>query len=62
MSLKTLRRRESFEGGSEGDEADDYDVSSDEEAHRSSGNGGGWYGSNQPNGHSTAGGDWKKRE
>ncbi|KAL9009656.1 MAG: hypothetical protein Q9173_005337 [Seirophora scorigena] len=62
LSLKTLRRRESFEGGSEGDEADDYDASSDEEAHRSSGHGGGWYGSNQPNGHSIAGSDWKKRE
>lgn len=61
VSLKTLRRRESFEGGSEADEADDYDVSSDEEAHGSSKHVGGWFGSNQPNGHNILGSDWKKR-
>ncbi|KAL8974268.1 MAG: hypothetical protein Q9197_001495 [Variospora fuerteventurae] len=61
VSLKTLRRRESFEGGSEADEADDYDVSSDEEAHGSSKHVGGWFGSNQPNGHNILGSEWKKR-
>lgn len=59
LSLKTLKRRESFEEGSEVDEADDYDLSSDEE-NRSSGPGDRWYGSSQPNGHSNEGNAWKK--
>ncbi|KAL8650666.1 MAG: hypothetical protein Q9210_003695 [Variospora velana] len=62
VSLKTLRRRESFEVGSEADEADDYDVSSDEEAHGSSKHVGGWYELNQPNGHNIVGSGWKKRD
>ncbi|KAL8939301.1 MAG: hypothetical protein Q9216_003437 [Gyalolechia sp. 2 TL-2023] len=60
MSLKTLRRRESFEEGSEVDDADNYDVSSDEEEHRHSKHRGGWYGSSQPNGHTEDDSGWKK--
>lgn len=56
MSLKTLRKRESFE---ESSEVDDYDVSSDEERkpskHRD-----GWYGSSRPNGHNEEESDWKE--
>lgn len=59
MSLKTLRRRESFEEGSGPDEADDYDVSSDEE-NRSSRLSDRRYDSGQPNGHTRGGNDWKK--
>ncbi|KAL8918363.1 MAG: hypothetical protein Q9208_007382 [Pyrenodesmia sp. 3 TL-2023] len=61
MSLKTLRRRESFEEVSEPDEADDYDVSSDEE-NRPTRPGDRWYGSSLPNGHNREESDWKKRD
>ncbi|KAL8717376.1 MAG: hypothetical protein Q9225_005368 [Loekoesia sp. 1 TL-2023] len=57
MSLKTLRRRESFE---EGSEVDDYDVSSDEEEHRPSKHRDGWYGSSRLNGHNDEESDWKE--
>ncbi|KAL8934821.1 MAG: hypothetical protein Q9211_005026 [Gyalolechia sp. 1 TL-2023] len=60
MSLKTLRRRESFEEGSEADDTDDYDVSSDEEERRLPKQRGGWYGSSQPNGHTKDKSGWKK--
>ena len=60
MSLQTLRRRESFDEGSEIDEPDDYDASSDEEEHRISKQRNAWYGSSQPNGHSSEQSDWKE--
>ncbi|KAL8827315.1 MAG: hypothetical protein Q9170_007065 [Blastenia crenularia] len=60
MSLKTLRRRESFDEGSEADDADIYDVSSDEEEHMPLKHRGGWYGSGQPNGHHERDNDWKE--
>ncbi|KAL8629100.1 hypothetical protein Q9189_005198 [Teloschistes chrysophthalmus] len=43
MSLKTLRRRESFEDGNQSDNVDDYDSSSDEEEGRPSNLRDGWY-------------------
>ncbi|KAI4189298.1 MAG: hypothetical protein L6R41_001567 [Letrouitia leprolyta] len=60
MSLKTLRRRESFEEGSQADDADSYDVSSDEDERIPSRHRNGWYGSSQPNGHAEDCSEWKK--
>ncbi|KAL8698964.1 MAG: hypothetical protein Q9201_006277 [Fulgogasparrea decipioides] len=51
MSLKTLRRRESFEEDYKSDQADDYDVSSDEQEDRISKHRGAWYQSTEPTGH-----------
>ncbi|KAL9599003.1 MAG: hypothetical protein Q9219_004117 [cf. Caloplaca sp. 3 TL-2023] len=60
MSLKTFRRRESFDEGSEVDEADDYEISSDEEEHKDSRYRDGWYGSSRPSGHTQTESEWKK--
>lgn len=62
LSLKTLRRRESFGEGSERDEVEDSEASSDEEEHGLSRHRNGWYGSGQANGYSKENGDWKKRD
>ncbi|KAL8916803.1 MAG: hypothetical protein Q9172_006102 [Xanthocarpia lactea] len=60
MSLKTLRRRESFDEGDNSDEADAYDVSSDEEESRTSQRRDAWYGSTEPRTHSKEENGWKK--
>ncbi|KAL8731379.1 MAG: hypothetical protein Q9166_003471 [cf. Caloplaca sp. 2 TL-2023] len=55
LSLKTLRRRESFD-----DSSDDDDASSDEEEHPTSERGLGWYGSSESRNHGKEDDDWKK--
>ncbi|KAL8859945.1 MAG: hypothetical protein Q9178_003493 [Gyalolechia marmorata] len=60
MSLKTLRRRESFDEGDNSDEADAYDVSSDEDESRTSQRRDAWYGSTEPRTHSKEENGWKK--
>lgn len=62
MSLKTLRRRESFEEGDDVEDGNDYDLSSDEEAPNLSRPSDGWYAFSEPNGHGKEGHEWKKLE
>ncbi|KAL8687393.1 MAG: hypothetical protein Q9218_006419 [Villophora microphyllina] len=60
MSLKTLRRRESFDEGNQSDDIDDYDLSSDEEQDRPSNLRNDWYQSTEPMSHSDDNGNGKK--
>ncbi|KAL8999827.1 MAG: hypothetical protein Q9169_001367 [Polycauliona sp. 2 TL-2023] len=60
MSLKTLRRRESFDEDDKSDDADAYDASSDEEESRISQAHDAWYGSTETRSHSKEEGTWKK--
>ena len=60
MSLKTLRRHESFDKGDNSDDVDSYDVSSDEDESRTTERRDAWYGSNEPRSHGKEAGGWKK--
>ena len=60
LSLKTLRRRESFDEGDNSDDADAYDVSSDEEERGTSQRRDAWYGSTEPRNHGKEEIEWKK--
>ncbi|KAL8767021.1 MAG: hypothetical protein Q9209_006375 [Squamulea sp. 1 TL-2023] len=60
MSLKTLRRRESFEEGDNSDDVGAYDISSDEEENRVTQRRDVWYGSTEPRNHSKEENGWKK--
>ncbi|KAI4240395.1 MAG: hypothetical protein LQ352_007645 [Teloschistes flavicans] len=60
MSLKTLRRRESFEDGNQSDDVDDYDSSSDDEEDRPSSLRDGLFRPTEPMSHGNGQGNGKK--
>ncbi len=60
LSLKTLRRRESFDEEDNSGDADAYDVSSDEEERETSQRRDAWYGSTESRNHGKEEIEWKK--